>query len=439
MRNYCLFIVVLFFVSCRQKDSVPRSEKMNLLARNYVKLGLLIGQYDGDFVDAYYGPDSLKPVSPKEAVFPKDNLLKLVNRMDAELSKIITTDPQDSINLRAKWMVAQLAAFDRRIRLFSGEEKMFDEESADLFGVKAPVYDAAHYDALLATIDSLLPGKGTITDRYAQLAKKFTIPKSKLDTIFKISIAEARKRTLAHYTLPANESFTLEYVTQKPWSGYNWYQGNYKSIIQINTDLPIMIDRAIDLACHEGYPGHHVYNMLLEKNLYRDKGYLEISLYPLYSPQSLIAEGSANFGIEVAFPGNEQYVFTRDVLLPVAGIDTAGIYAYMQALSLKKELNYARNEAARGLLNGSMKDTAAIQWLMKYGLSTEEAALKSASFIKKYRSYVINYNYGQHLVKQYIEGKGGTENAPDKRWELFGWLLSNEVSTKDLLKELPVK
>jgi len=71
---------------------------------------------------------------------------------------------------------------------------------------------------------------------------------------------------MAHVELPATERFTIEYVTGKSWSGYNWYQGDYKSLIQVNTDLPIYIDRAIDLACHEGYPGHHVYNVLLEKN-----------------------------------------------------------------------------------------------------------------------------------------------------------------------------
>ena len=49
--------------------------------------------------------------------------------------------------------------------------------------------------------------------------------------------------------------FTVEYVTGKSWSGYNWYQGDYRSLIQVNTDLPIFVDRAIDLACHEGYPG----------------------------------------------------------------------------------------------------------------------------------------------------------------------------------------
>ena len=48
---------------------------------------------------------------------------------------------------------------------------------------------------------------------------------------------------------------------------YNWYKGNLRSVIQVNTDLPLAVDRAIDLACHEGYPGHHVYNALLEQRL----------------------------------------------------------------------------------------------------------------------------------------------------------------------------
>ena len=171
---------------------------------------------------------------------------------------------------------------------------------------------------------------------------------------------------MQHYKLPASESFTLEFVNNKPWSGYNWYKGNYRSVIQINTDLNIFIDRAIDVGSHESYPGHHVYNMLLEKNLYRDKGWVEISLYPLYSPQSLIAEGSANYGIAVAFPGDEKVAFARDVLLPLAGLDTTGISLYFKALELKSDLNYARNEVGRGLLNNSMTEQEAIEWLKDY-------------------------------------------------------------------------
>ena len=132
------------------------------------------------------------------------------------------------------------------------------------------------------------------------------------------------KRTLPHAELPAGESFTVEFVTNKSWSGYNWYQGNYRSLIQVNTDLPIYIDRAVDLACHEGIPGHHVYNALLEKHLMRDRGWVEASVYALFSPQSLIAEGTANYGIEVAFPGDERLAFERDVLFPAAGLKAAG-------------------------------------------------------------------------------------------------------------------
>ena len=121
--------------------------------------------------------------------------------------------------------------------------------------------------------------------------------------------------------LPTEENFRVEYVTGKSWSGYNWYQGNFKSLIQVNTDLPIYIDRAIDLACHEGYPGHHVYNALLEKNLVKDRGWIEFTVYPLFSPQSLIAEGTANYGIEVAFPLQDRMRFEQDVLFPLAGLD----------------------------------------------------------------------------------------------------------------------
>lgn len=427
-----LLAIAICLFACNTKKENNEAAELNAVAEKYVRLGLAIGQYDGDFVDAYYGPDSLKPAGSKGAVFPKDSLLKAVVTLKAAVSTIASNSTNDTLRNRANWMNSQLTAFERRIKIFSGELASFDEEAADLFGTKAPVYTKAHFKEILSTLDKAVPGSGTLEQRFQQLTKKFTIPKDKVDTVFKTAIAEARKRTLAHYQLPAQESFTLEYVTNKPWSGYNWYKGHYNSVIQINLDQPILIDRAIDLACHEGYPGHHVYNMLLEKNLYREKGYVEISLYPLFSPQSLIAEGSGNYGIQVAFPGAEQKIFCQNVLLPLAGLDTTGIDAYFTALSLRGQLNYARNEVARGLLNKSLTEADGVRWLTTYGLMSEEGAKKSISFINKYRSYVLNYNYGQDVVKTYVEAGGGTADNPTKRWELFGWLLSNQVTPSNL-------
>jgi hypothetical protein len=429
-----ILTIAILYACNNEKKTTNEAADINKLAEKYVRLGLTIGQYDGDFVDAYYGPDSLKPITPKLDSFPKESLLKSTEELKTALNNIVTATTNDTLKNRANWIINQLTAFSRRIKIFSGESKPFDEESKELFGVAAPVHDEAYYKQLTTQLDSLLPGVGNLQDRFQALANKFVIPKDKVDTVFKTAIAEARKRTIEHYPLPKEESFILEYVTDKPWSGYNWYKGKYQSRIQINTDLPIMIDRAIDLACHEGYPGHHVYNMLLEKNLYNEKGWVEISLYPLFSPQSLIAEGSANYGIQVAFPGEEQKEFTKKVLLPLAGMDTAGADLYFSALAIRGQLNYARNEAARGIINNTLSEAEALHWLKDYALFNEEAAKKSISFIKKYRSYVINYNYGQDMVKNYIETKGGTAQNAAKRWELFGWLLSNEVATTDLLK-----
>ncbi|HEX9942866.1 MAG TPA: hypothetical protein VGG03_12675, partial [Thermoanaerobaculia bacterium] len=263
------------------------------------------------------------------------------------------------------------------------------------------------------------------TDRYNAFRQRFVIPSARLDTVFKTAVAACRERTLRHVQLPPGESFVIEYVTGKPWSGYNWYQGNFHSLIQVNTDLPIFIDRAIDLACHEGYPGHHVYNALLEKHLVRGRGWPEFAVYPLFSPQSLIAEGTANFGIEVAFPGGERTAFERARLYPLAGLDAARAERYAEVQKLLQGLSYAGNEAARRYLNGEISRQDAEAWLVRYALMAPERAAQRVRFIDQYRSYVINYNLGQDLVRHYIEAHGGTADRPAKRWEEFAKLISS--------------
>jgi len=426
-------LISVLLVSCSSKMTTEsENDALSRIANEYLRLALKIGQFDTNFVDAYYGPDSLKPSNSKSAEFPKDSFIAHAAGLKKELDSLASVSRNDTTSKRAKWLSAQLTAFERRIKVFSGENAAFDEESKELFDAVAPVYPEKHFQLQIARLDSLLPGKGSISGRFQKLAENFLIPENRVDTIFKTAIAEARKRTLLHYKLPAGETFTLEYVKDQPWSGYNWYKGNFRSIIQINVSQPVFIERAIDLACHEGYPGHHVYNTLLEKNLFQDKKWTEISLYPLFSPQSLIAEGSANYGISVAFPGNEQEEFCKKVLMPLAGMDTSKADLYFKALAVKSGLGYVRNEVARGILNKTMTEQQAIRWLQNYALLTQKGAMDYLRFIKKYRSYVINYNYGQDLVKNYIEAKGGTDNAPERRWELFGDLLSNEVKASDL-------
>jgi hypothetical protein len=398
---------------------------MNSVAERYAHLVLALGQHDPDYVDAFYGPAEWKTQAEQKKQ-SLDAIAAGSKELGAELegSSAKETSGDDLAKLRREYLEKQISALAARVRMLKGEKLKFDDESRALYDAVAPTFGDSHFDEMIKKLESKIPGTGELWKRYEEWRKPFVIPKEKLDTVFQAAIKECRARTLAHVSLPPNESFTVEYVTNKPWGGYNWYKGNFHSVIQVNTDLPIYIDRAVDLAAHEGYPGHHVYNSLLEKNLVRDRGWMEFSVYALFSPQSLIAEGTANFGREVAFPNKtERMKFEKEVLFPAAGIDVTRADEYYAVQDLFKELDYAANEAARRLINGEIDEKAAAEWLQKYAVMEPARAEKRVKFIQRYRSYVINYNLGEDMVRKYIEKRSGPD--PEKRWSEFGKLLSS--------------
>ncbi|MBI4265836.1 MAG: hypothetical protein HY657_15785 [Acidobacteria bacterium] len=398
---------------------------MNRAAERYVKLVLALGQHDADYVDAYYGP----PEWRKEAEAATRPLGEIDRDAAALVTLLSTMSPPSGADelprLRHTYLMRQLEAFRARVAMLSGTRLRFDEESKALYDAVAPTHTAADFERVLTALDARLPGPGALIDRYDAFRNRYVIPRDRLDPTFKAAIDGCRRRTLQHVALPPEERFTVEYVTGKSWSGYNWYQGDYRSLIQVNTDLPIHVDRAVDLACHEGYPGHHAYNVLLERHLVRDRGWVEFSVYPLFSPQSLIAEGTANFGIEVAFPRAERLDFERRVVFPAAGLDPDEAARYYEVLDLVQQLSYAGNEAARRYLDGEIDARGAADWLVQYGLYSRPRAEQRVRFIQQYRSYVINYNLGKDMVAAHVEARGGTPDNPATRWEEFARLISS--------------
>ncbi len=394
---------------------------MNDAAAAYVKLVLSMGEHDPDYVDAYYGPPEWREeirATPPSLSAIHDDALRLRDRLDA------IARPSDPIeSLRLDYLRRQTAALIARCEMLQGRRFRFDEESKALYDAVAPTYSEGYFRELNAAIENELPGSGRLVDRVEAFRMEFVIPREKLDAVFGKAIDVCRARTMEQMALPVGESFTVEYVNNKSWSGYNWYQGGFKSLIQVNTDLPIFIDRAIDLACHEGYPGHHVYNSLLEKSLVRDRGWVEFSVYALFSAQSLIAEGSANYGIDVAFPARERVEMEEAALFPLAGLDSTRAAQYYRVYELVSRTSYAGNEAARRYLDGEFDVDQAVEWLAAYALMAPERARQRVRFFDQYRSYVINYNFGKDLVKEYVERRAGGD--AQKRWDVFAELLSS--------------
>jgi hypothetical protein len=408
----------------QQRAAGGNTDPMAQISREYVRLVLAMGEHDKDYVDAYYGPEELKAEATR-AKMSLDDIEKSVKALSDRLRAARAAGGDELSQLRHQYLQKQLDAMGARVGMLKGARLSFEQESRALYDAVAPTYSESHFQEVLDRLEKRFPGGGPLVSRYDAWRRNFVVPRERLDAVFKAAISACRERTLQHVSLPSTESFTVEYVTNKSWSGYNWYQGNYRSLIQVNTDLPIYIDRAVDLACHEGYPGHHVYNVLLEEHLVKERGWLEFTVYPLFSPQSLIAEGTANFGIEVAFPGEERVKFEKATLFPLAGLDVARAAEYYEVQALVDELSYAGNEAARRYLDGKIDGPAAAAWLERYALMPHDRAAQRIRFFDQYRSYVINYNYGKDLVRRFIESRGGTAEQPGRRWQEFERLLSS--------------
>ncbi|MDP1979103.1 hypothetical protein [Undibacterium sp.] len=391
---------------------------LNQIAEAYVKLVLATGQHDPGYVDAYYGPPEWQAASQK---LPLADLLQQAQELTKQAQSLPAAETGQE--LRQDFLRLHVAAVRTYIAHLAGNKLSFDDESVALYDARSPDLSPADFDPILAELSELLPGAGDLNTRLSAYAKQFEIPQDKLDVVFKAAINESRARTRKYISLPEEENFEIEYVKDQVWSAYNWYKGNSYSLIQVNTDFPMFISRAIDLASHEGYPGHHVFNLLIEKHLVNENAWVEYSVYPLYSPMSFLAEGSANYGIEVAFPHAERLAFEKEILFPLAGIDPAKVEHYYQVQEVLQKLTYAGNMVAKQYLDGDIATEAAVAMLMKYALSDEARSRQRLRFMEKHRSYVINYNLGQDMTKAYVEklAKPGDEQS---RWQVFAELLS---------------
>jgi len=445
MRNLITLSLIAALSGCAASETKPQpqagvasvdvrrtaasTKALDEIAASYLRLTLEIGTHEPGYIDAYYGPDELQKAA-EAAPRDKAALLAATRELMAQLDLAARRLPDPLERRRATFLRAQLRAAETRLQMMQGTRFAFADEAERLFGVRPRLKPLASYDPELAKIEALVPGEGALADRVEAYLDAFTIPKDRLQKTFDAAIARCRGRSMAHIPMPEGESFRLEFVTGKSWSGYNYYQGGYHSLIQVNTDLPIRLSRALDLGCHEGYPGHHLLNMKLEEKLVKERGWAEFSVYPLYSPQSLIAEGSANYGIDLAFPESSKADTERDVLMPIAEIAVPSDDRYWQLLAAIKRASGARLTIAQQYLDGVIDRPTAVALTQKYMLVSPQRAEQSVSFTDQYRSYVINYGLGETMVRAYVERGKPTR---DEMWRRMAKIVSEPTLPSDLL------
>jgi hypothetical protein len=402
------FFSVLVLASAMLVGCAPR-DPLDAPAEEYVKLVLAIGRHDTNYVDAYYGPKAWEEEVRKGNPVPVSELL---GRARDLLSRVRAAAPSD----RREFLEKQMVAVEAFLRKLSGEKMTLTEEARLLYDIDPPVHPKEEFEAAQASLEALLPGEGDLAGRLKAFRDQFTVPKDQLPKVLDAAIVELRRRTAAMVPLPGRESFKISLVAQKPWGAYNWYQGNLTSLIDVNTDLPVSVAQVFGTLAHEGYPGHHTLNALLEQKLVRGRGWKEFTVYPLYSPTSLVAEGTANLGIEIILTDAERLAFVRNVLAPLAGLSGVDFDKAEEVRKAMKPLRYASGEAARLLLDEGKSETEVLEFLRRYALEDPARARKSIEFAKTYRAYEYTYTVGEDLVRAYV----GT--GPDRAKRFFDLL-----------------
>lgn len=426
MRIVAAALFALAVAACQPK---PEPD-LNPFAEQYVRLSLEIGTHEEGYIDAYFGPPEWKTeaeANPRSIADLKTAVEQLRAQIDAAAEQ--ARDP--IVQRRAHTLSAYLTAAHYRMRMMEGYRGPFVEEAENLFALRPDIVPLEHYDAVIARIDALVPGTGPLSERIDAFKTRYQVPRDRAEAFMRAAIAECRRRTAEHIALPENERFDFEFVTGQPWGAYNWYQGDNHSLIQVNLDNPLGIASGIGYGCHEGYPGHHVQGIHAEK-LYRENGWVEYSIMPLYSPQGPLNEGGGNYGEPLAFPGDEQMVFERDVLFPIAGLDPATAEPYWRLRQAMEELSGASRTIEAQYLDGTINREQAIELLQRYNLSSRSGAEGSLGFADHYRSYIINYSSGFDVVRAYAERAGDTQEA---RWAAYELILNEPTLPRDIMEQ----
>jgi hypothetical protein len=371
----------------------------------YLQLVVALGERDPDAIDYYYGPDAW--VSGARA-HPLS--LAEIHSGALDLASGIKTNG---------FLVRQLNAIALRAELLQGRKYSFDHEGQVFFNLEAPASgDSAELETIRQQIAALLRGK-----RYADFDAQFIIPEDRLRAVMERALQGCRQRTLQYLKLPPDESVSTEYVGDRPWNAYSSYKGRFHSIIRINTDFALTVDRALQLACHEGYPGHHAYNTLVDAQLVRRERRFELMVQPTFSPQSLSSEALATNAVDVAFPGEDRLRFEQDVLFPIAGINTEDIDLYLRVNRLVDQLDGAEIEIARSYIDNKLEWARAAAALEEKALMLHtDATLK---YLNEYRTYMLTYTIGKDMVGHCISGL-----SEEDRWRMYERLILGQVDIK---------
>lgn len=372
----------------------------------YLALGLRLGRHVDGLVDAYYGPPGLADRIQAERPAPPRRLADEAARLVADLDGGVdaTGSGPDVLGPdRRRWLRAQVVGLHTTARRLAGEPVSYADEVESCYGVRPSPVPEDELAAAHRRLEGVLPGTGPLAPRYVTWREAQAVPPERLGEAVASLAEDLRERTHRLFGLPDGEHVTWELVTDRPWSGFNHYEGGLRSRVAINTDLPVLSPNLGHLVAHEAYPGHHTEHTRKEVGLVRARRQREETIFLVGTPQCLLAEGLADLGLEVLL-GSEPEPLLAGHLRPlgirydtevVAGVRRAG-----------EVLGSVRANAAWMLHQEGRPVDEVERYLDRWALLGPTRAAKAVEFLTDptWRAYTSCYVEGLPRCRRFVAG-----------------------------------
>jgi hypothetical protein len=357
-------------------------------------------------VDAYYGPAELS------------------ERVEGEELRDPAALVRDAASLLEEaddgWLRAQLVGLETVARKLAGEEIPYEDEVERCYGVRPAWVPEESFEAAHRELDEALPGNGSLAERYQAWREGDGLQGDALATVFDGLAEDFRTRTKALFELPEGESVEVAYVSDEPWTAFNYYLGDLRSRVAVNTDVPMTPDIVGNLVAHEGYPGHHTEHAWKEQ-LHVREGRIEESALMVGTPMSLISEGIAELAAEIMLGEEEEQVIAARVEGTGVSYDPELSRAVKEA---RRPIGYVPGNVALLIHTRGASEEEAVEYSMRWGLTTRRRAEQNVRFVTDpvWRAYISTYTAGEDLCRPWVAG----EPARFKR------LLTEQLTPSDL-------
>jgi hypothetical protein len=355
----------------------------------YLEFCLRLGRHVDGLVDAYYGPAELK------------------ERVDAEELRNPPALVQDAASLLDQadddWLHAQLVGLETVARKLAGEDIPYEDEVERCYGVRPEWVPEESFEAAHRELDEALPGNGSLAERYQAWREGEALQGDAISSVFDAVTEDLRSRTASLFELPEGESVEVDYVSDEPWTAFNYYQGGLRSRIAVNTDVPMTPDILVMLVAHEAYPGHHTEHSWKEQLHVREGGRIEEAALMVGTPSSLIGEGIAELASEILLGDETERVTAAHVEGTGVRYDPDLSRAVRQA---NRPLAHVAGNVALLIHTRGGSDEEAREYSMRWGLTSPRRAKQTIRFVTDpvWGSYITTYTDGYEVCRRWVNG-----------------------------------